>query len=123
MRINDESVLRELRKNKEKNKRINAYKVNYLRIDGQKVDLLFNQGYDASTDYYNPFFVRVYNEAGSYIMGGSSGTIEGAYNELITQLIQYKDKAENERNEAYLKLSKILGILVPTDDNELDERF
>jgi hypothetical protein len=124
MRINDENLLREMRKNTEKNKRVNIYNVKYRKHNNEEVELLFNQGYDASTDVYNPFFVRVYNEKGSYVMGGTNSTIEGAYNRLITQLILYKEKAETERNEAYVKLSKILAIIAPNiDEDEIDDRY
>jgi hypothetical protein len=123
MRINDEQLLREMRKNTEKHKRVNSYKVNYMKHNGENEELTFNQGYDASTDVYNPFFVRVYNSQGSYIMGGTNSTIEGAYNRLITSLIQYKLKAETERNQAYVKLSKIMGIIAPDLEDEIDDRF
>lgn len=121
-RINDESLLRELRKNTEKHKRVNAYKVKYMKFDGTHEELLFKQGYDASTDVYNPFFIRIYDSKGSYIHSGSSSTIEGAYNSLITSLIKYKQKAEGERNEANGKLAQIMGIIKP-DSDEDDDRF
>lgn len=122
MRINDEQLLRDIRKNTEKHKRVNSYKVKYMKHDGKYEELTFNQGYDASMDVYNPFFVRVYGDNG-YIMGGSAPNIEGAYNKLITSLIQYKLKAETERNQAYVKLSKIMGIIAPDLEDEIDDRF
>lgn len=122
MRINDEQLLRDMRKNTEKHKRVNSYKVKYMKTDGKYEELTFNQGYDASTDVYNPFFVRVYGDNG-YIMGGTAPNIEDAYNKLITSLIQYKLKAETERNAAYAKLSKIMGIIAPDLEEEYDDRF
>jgi uncharacterized protein YggL (DUF469 family) len=123
MRINDEQLLKDMRKNTEKHLRVNSYKIEYHNFNGKRVELTFNQGYDHSTDVYNPFFVRVYDENG-YVMGGTNSTIEGAYNSLITQLIQYKHKAETERNEARSKLAKIHGIIAPeSDDDEYDDRF
>jgi hypothetical protein len=122
MRINDEQLLREMRSNKEKHLRVNCYKVKYMKFDGKHEELLFNQGYDHSTDIYNPFFVRVYRN-GSYYHSGAGETIEAAYNDLITSLIQYKDKAETERNEAQAKLAKIIGIIAPDFQDEYDDRL
>lgn len=111
MRSNDEAWLKEIRKNSEKNKRVNSYKIKY-----NDEELTFNQGYDHSTDIYNPFFIRVYNSKGSYIMSGSGPTIEDSYNSLITSLIEYMTKSQNERDEANSKISKILGVIGVADE-------
>lgn len=113
-----------MRKNKLKHHRVNSYKVNHLNFNGEIEELTFQQGYDASTDAYNPFFIRVYNGKGQYLHSASASTIEGAYNALITSLIRYKLKAEDERNDANSKLSQIFGIVKPeSDDEEYDDRF
>jgi hypothetical protein len=122
MRINEVELLKELRKNTDKSKRVNSYKVKYLKFSGEYEELIFNQGYDAGTDCYNPFFVRVYSSDKNYLISGSADSIENSYNSLITSLIQYKDKAEKERDEANVKLAKILGVF-DIDADELDERF
>lgn len=117
MRINEENILKEMRKSQEKSKRINSYKVSFMQFNGKNEDLTFNQGYDASTDVFNPFFVRVYKDK-NYIMSGTGDNIEKSYNSLITQLIQYKEKAEIERNTAIDKLSQVYKIINPINDNE-----
>jgi hypothetical protein len=122
MRINDENILKELRKNKEKNKRINSYKVRYMKHNGVYEELLFNQGYDHSCDVYNPFFVRVYDSKGNYIHSGCGSTIENSYNGLISSLILYLEDARNKLNYQTVKLSEIQKIINPNYGDE-DEWF
>ena len=124
MRINDENILKEMRKNTDKSKRVNSYKVKYMKFNGQYEELTFNQGYDASTDCYNPFFICVYNSNNSSIISSSGSTIENAYNSLITSLIQYEGEAIRQREKYNAKLAKINGILNPdSDDDDFDNRF
>ena len=118
MRINDENVLKELRKNTEKSKRINSYKVNYMKHNGEYEQLTFNQGYDHSTDIYNPFFVRVYDSNGSCVHSGAGSTIENSYNSLITSLILYLTKTTMDLNSANSKMSQIVGIIRPNIDDD-----
>lgn len=121
MRINDENLLREMRKDTDKSKRVNSYKVKYMKFNGEYEELTFKQGYDASIDVHNPFFVRVYGSGNEgCIASGSGYGIENAYNTLITQLILYKTRAENERNSANLKLAQIHGIIRPETEDDVD---
>lgn len=112
-RINSEQELQELRKNPDKTKRRNAYKVG---------DLMINQFYDASTDYLNPFKAYVYKD-GSYLMGGSGATIEDSYNNLILQSLKYMEQYKQERNDLITKIDKVNAILNPDKDDEIDDRF
>lgn len=123
MRINDETLLKELRKNKDKSKRANNYKIKAIITEvGKKSELTISQGYNASNDIYNPFFVRVYDENGSQVHSGVGATIEQSYNSLLASLIFYKNKAEKARNEANTKLFKIYNIIAPEED-DYDDRF
>lgn len=118
MRINDENILREMRKNEDKNKRKNSYKVEMRLHNGNKEKLTFLQYYDHSCDIYNPFHINVYNNKGDYIHSGSGATIEDSYNNLITSLILYMNKAKEENHISNDKLTKILGICCPEINGE-----
>ena len=109
MRINDENLLREMRKNPDKRKRVNSY---------EHRGLLYNQGYDHSTDVYNPFFVHVYKD-NSYLMGGSGATIEEAYHNLIHQSLLYMQQYRDERNDYANKVGQVLSIF----KKEIQEDF
>lgn len=113
MRINDENTLREMRKDSDKSKRRNSYKVKVLKFNGERVEYTFQQFYDHSYDVYNPFKIWVYDEKGSNIASGSGPTIEDSYNNMIIDLIEYRDLAREERNESNNKLGKIIGIVSP----------
>lgn len=117
MRIHDDNALREMKKNEDKSKRENNYKVKMLWMNGTKEELTFRQYYDHSCDVYNPFHINVYDSKGNYITSGCGPTIEDSYNNLITSLIQYKSKAEKERNKANEMLSKIVSVVSPLIDS------
>jgi hypothetical protein len=116
MRINDNALLKEMKKNPDKSQRYNNYKVSYLKMNGTKEELSFKQYYDHSTDIYNPYHVNVYDSKGNNVMGGCGPTIEDSYNSLVTQLIQYMQKAESDRNTANQKLNQILAVVSPESD-------
>lgn len=120
MRINDESILKEMRKSLDKKERINSYKVKYMLHNGTYEELTFNQGYDASNDVYNSFFIRVYNSNNSYIVSGSGPTIEDSYNNLISSLILYLTNARQERDDSNKKLNLIYGIINPENEEDND---
>lgn len=113
MRITDENTLREMRKDSDKSKRKNSYKVNVLKFNGERVEYTFQQFYDHSCDVYNPFIVYVYDENGSNIASGSGSSIEDSYNNMIISLIQYRDQSREERDNSNKKLGKIIEVVKP----------
>lgn len=111
MRINDENILRDMRKNKEKSQRENCYEHRGLK---------YRQFYDASTDAYRPYKIYVYQN-GTYVGGGCGTNIEESYNDAIASTLLFQLQYLKERNELIQRVGQAMSILSPqsdTDDND-----